>query len=134
MDIDNSGEKHFLGKAMDVTVLLIVLTAAGLACICIASLNITPTEVSIAAIDNEMSGKLVAVTGSIGNIRKSKSGNVYWDVSDDSMTEGESITVPLLSSKFKNLVAKRGDAVEIIGLVSEYNGEMEIMPKEIHVA
>jgi len=59
-------------------------------------------------------------------VKKSSTGNMYLTVND-----GSSITVPLLSNKFRKLTPKRGDIVDIIGLVSVYKEELEVMPKEI---
>jgi DNA/RNA endonuclease YhcR with UshA esterase domain len=115
-----------LDRSKQITLLILLLAIVGLAAINFAVQNIRPIELEIGAIEESMEGKLVKVSGNIENIRKSKSGNLYWSISD-----GNNITVPLLDGKFKKIVAKRGDTVEIIGLVSKYNGELEIMPREI---
>ena len=75
-----------------------------------------------------MIDRLVKINGQIDNIRKSKTGNFYWTVDD-----GSNITVPILDEKFKKIEVKSGDTVEVIGLVTEYNGELEVMPKEIYM-
>ena len=110
------------------TLLILFLAIIGLAGIYFAVINITPTELVIGSIEESMMGRIVKISGRIENIRKSRSGNLYWTVGD-----GSNITVPILDSKLKKITAKRGDGVEIIGLVTEYNGELEIMPKEIDV-
>jgi len=115
-------------KPKQITLLIFVLSTIGLLGIYFAVINITPVELRIEEIENSMTGKIVKITGIIGNIRKSKSGNMYWTVDD-----GSNITVPILDNKFKKLSVKRGEAVEILGLVSEYNGELEVMPKDIRV-
>jgi DNA/RNA endonuclease YhcR with UshA esterase domain len=117
-----------LDRSKQLTLLILLLAIVGLVAITFAVQNIKPIEMEIGAIEESAEGKLVKISGSIENIRKSKSGNLYWLVGD-----GNNITVPLLDGKFKKLTAKRGDTVEIIGLVSIYNGEMEIMPKEIAI-
>jgi len=113
------------------TVLVLFLAVAGLAITYFAVENIDPIELNIGAIEDSMNGKLVKIIGTINNIRKSQSGNSYWTVSDDSNDAG--ITVPILDSKFKKIVPKRGDAVEIVGLVTKYKDELEVMPKEIYI-
>jgi DNA/RNA endonuclease YhcR with UshA esterase domain len=117
-------------KHKQTTLLILILAIIGLAGIYFAVIGIEPVEVSIEQIENSMTGRLVKISGAISNIRKSKTGNLYWSVDDGS---SGNITVPLLDNKFKKLTARSGDAVEIIGLVSEYKGEMEIMPKEIRM-
>jgi RecJ-like exonuclease len=117
-----------LYNSHQVTILIFLLATVGLIGIYFAVKNIDPTELNIEQIEDSMTGKLVRISGSISNIRKSKSGNSYWTVDD-----GSNITVPILSNEFKKLTPKRGDMVEIIGLVSKYNEELEIMPKEISI-
>jgi RecJ-like exonuclease len=117
-----------LDRSKQITLLILFLTIVGLAGIFFAIGNIKPLELEIGAIEESMEGKLVKISGRIDYIRKSKSGNMYWTVND-----GSNITVPILDGKLKKIAAKRGDMVEIVGLVTQYNGEMEVMPKEIFV-
>lgn len=111
-----------------VTLLVIILALVGLIIIYFAVMNIKPLDIKINSIENSMTGRLVKINGRIDNIRKSKSGNSYWAIND-----GGSITVPILDNKFKKLIPKRGDIVEIVGLVTKYNEEFEVMPKEIYI-
>jgi len=115
-----------LDRSKQITLLILFLAIAGLAGIYFAVKNIKPVELEIGAIEESMEGRLVKISGRIEYIRKSKSGNMYWTVGD-----GNNITVPILDGKLKKIAAKRGDMVEIVGLVTQYNGEMEVMPKEI---
>jgi RecJ-like exonuclease len=117
-----------LDKSKQIILLVLILTIIGLAGIYFAVTNITPIELNIEAIEDSMTGRLVKINGRIDNIRKSRSGNLYWTVND-----GSNITVPILNNKFKKLTPKRGDMVEIIGLVTKYNEELEVMPKEIYL-
>jgi DNA/RNA endonuclease YhcR with UshA esterase domain len=113
-------------KTKQITLLVLILAVGGLAGLYFAIEGIKPLELEIGSIEKSMIGKLVKITGRIDYIRKSKTGNSYWTVND-----GNNITVPILDNKFKKISVKRGDSVEIIGLVSEYNEELEVMPKEI---
>jgi exonuclease VII large subunit len=115
-------------KTKHITLLIFILAVIGLTIIYFAVSSINPIELKIEAIEDSMNGRLVKISGTISNIRKSRAGNLYLTVSD-----GKDITVPILNGKFKNLAAKRGDAVEIIGLVTKYNEELEVMPKEIYL-
>jgi exonuclease VII large subunit len=117
-----------LDKTKHITLLIFILAVIGLTIIYFAVSSINPIELKIEAIEDSMNGRLVKISGTISNIRKSRAGNLYLTVSD-----GKNITVPILNGKFKNLAAKRGDAVEIIGLVTKYNEELEVMPKEIYL-
>lgn len=117
-----------LDRSKQITILLFLLSVLGLAAIYFSIQNITPTEIEIGLIEDSMEGKMVKISGTIDNIRKSSSGNSYWTVDD-----GSNITVPILESKFKAISVKRGNFVEITGLVSKYQGELEVTPKEIAV-
>jgi DNA/RNA endonuclease YhcR with UshA esterase domain len=109
------------------TLLIFILAITGLIIIYVSVKNITPLELKIESIENSMVDRIVKIDGKIENIRKSKTGNFYWTVGD-----GNNITVPILDDKFKKLEVKSGDTVEVIGLVTEYKGELEVMPKEIY--
>jgi exonuclease VII large subunit len=118
-----------------ITILVLFLAVAGLILTYFAVVSITPIELNIGDIKDSMTGRLVKISGSIDNIRKSSSGNSYWTIKDyrndtDGMG-GAGIIVPILDSKFKKIVPKRGDFVEIVGLVTKYKEELEVMPKEI---
>lgn len=117
-----------LDKPRQMTLLIFLLAIIGLVGIYFAVRNIQPLELKIEEIEDSMTGRLVKITGTIDNIRKSRTGSLYWTVND-----GSNITVPILSNKFKKLTPERGDVVEVIGLVTKYNEELEIMPKEIYL-
>lgn len=117
-----------IDRSMQVTALVLILALIGLAGIYFAASNLEPVDVNVESIEDSMTGKLVRITGRIDNIRKTSSNNIYWTVND-----GSNITIPLLDSKFKKISATKGNTVEIVGLVSQYKGELEIMPKEITV-
>jgi len=114
-------------KSKQITLLVFILSIIGLITIYISVKSVKPVELKINSIEESMNGMLVKINGKIDNIRKSKSGNFYWTVND-----GSNITVPILDNKFKNLDVKRGDSVEIVGLVTKYKDELEVMPKEIY--
>jgi len=115
-------------KSKQITLLIFILAVIGLTAIYFAVINIKPIELKIASIEDSMVDRLVKINGTIDYIRKSKTNNFYWTVND-----GSNITVPILDNKFKKLSVKKGDSVGIIGLVTKYNGELEVMPKEIYV-
>ncbi len=115
-------------KSKQITLLIFILAVIGLLAIYFAVINIKPIELKIASIEDSMVDRLVKINGTIDYIRKSKTNNFYWTVND-----GSNITVPILDNKFKKLSVKKGDSVGIIGLVTLYNGELEVMPKEIYV-
>lgn len=123
MKLDFNAEKY-----NQMTVLILILAVVGLVAIYFSVKNIKPIELKIESIKVSMIDRLVNISGQIDNIRKSKTGNFYWTVDD-----GSNITVPILDEKFKKIDVKSGDTVEVIGLVTEYNGEMEVMPKEIRI-
>jgi len=117
-----------IDKSNQIMLLILVLAIVGLTGIYFAVGNIKPIELRIEDIEDSMAGRLVKISGKISNIRKSKAGNSYWTIDD-----GSNITVPILDNKFKKLTPKRDDVVEIVGLVTKYKEELEIMPKEIYM-
>lgn len=117
-----------LDRSRQIALLILFLAVVGIAAIHFAIIDIEPIELKIGSIEESMTGRLVKITGRIENIRKSSSGNIYWTVDD-----GNNITVPIFDGKLKKVVAKRSDIVEITGLVSQYKGELEIMPKNITI-
>lgn len=147
MQTDTNINKLYIDKPKQIILLVFLLSIIGLVGIYFAVENIKPLEVKVESIEEPMIGRLVKISGLIGNIRKSKTGNLYWTVADyetvaeddafggDGYAESKNITVPILDGKLKKLAAgaKRGDFVEIIGLVTEYNGQLEVMPKEISI-
>ena len=126
MELGNKINLHF-GTFEQITLLILVLAVIGLAGIYFAVGSIEPIELKIESIEESMSGRLVRISGKITNIRKSSSGNSYWTVDD-----GSTITVPILDNRFKSMILKRGDSVEVMGLVTKYKEELEVMPKEIY--
>ena len=109
---------------------LLILTVAGLSLI-YYSISLTESaETEIANLENFPKGSLVKIAGEISKLSKSKTGNIYWTVDDGT----GSITIPLLGSiadVYRDIT--KNSLVSVTGLVSEYNGELEIMPKEIEV-
>jgi len=117
-----------INEQKQITLFILFLSIIGLVAIYYSVINIKPTELKIESIEDSMIDRIVKISGRIDNIRKSKTGNFYWTVND-----GTNITVPILDGKFKKLEVKRGDSVEIVGLVTKYNEELEVMPKEIYI-
>jgi DNA/RNA endonuclease YhcR with UshA esterase domain len=109
---------------------LLILTAAGLSLIYYSVSLTESAETEIVNLGNFPKGSLVKISGEISKLSKSKSGNIYWTVEDGT---GD-ITIPLLGSIADdyNTISKNS-LVTVTGLVSEYNNELEIMPKEIEV-
>jgi DNA/RNA endonuclease YhcR with UshA esterase domain len=87
-------------------------------------------ETQIVNLENFPKGSLVKISGEISKLSKSKAGNIYWTLDDGTGT----ITVPLFGSIAVDYSSiTKNSLVTVTGLVSEYNGELEITPKEIEV-
>ena len=118
--------------------LMFALSAAGIAAIWFASERIEPLAVSVEDVaasgaDGPLVGRLVRVDAAVCNIRKSKSGTIYWSVADDAECAGRVLIVPVFDKKLKALGVAKGDAIEIVGTVDDYEGELEIVPKDAQV-
>jgi len=124
MDIQTVFQEKYL------IALIFLLTISGLLITYYAISNVDPKEMKISDINESAKGNLVTITGNIKTIKQSKSGNVYLTVDDGT----DKITVPLLGAlpqKFPDI--KKDQLVRITGIVSEYNGQPEVMPKDIEV-
>jgi DNA/RNA endonuclease YhcR with UshA esterase domain len=109
---------------------LLILVAFGLGLIYYSVSLTESAETEIINLENFPKGSLVKISGEISKLSKSKTGNIYWTVDDGTA----SITVPLLGSiadDYRNIA--KNSLVAVTGLISEYNGELEVMPKEIEV-
>ena len=125
------------GESYLVTALLLALSAAGIAAIWFASERIEPLPATIggvleAGLDSPIVGRLVSVDATVCNVRKSKSGSLYWSVADD----GECVSVltaPVFDKALKAMSVAKGDVLHMTGTVDEYEGELEIVPKDVQV-
>jgi len=109
---------------------LIVLFIAGLSLIYYSIFLTESAETQIENLENFPKGSLVQISGEITKIKKSSSGNIYWTVQDAT----GSITIPLFSStanSYRNI--SKSTLVKISGLVTDYQGNLEIDPKEIEI-
>jgi DNA/RNA endonuclease YhcR with UshA esterase domain len=116
-----------IGPQTQVTLIVLILSIVGVGAIYLATTTIEPLNVGVESIDDSMVGRMVLVGGEVVGVRKTKSGSVFWSIG----TSERNLTVPLLEAKFKSIDVEVGESVVIKGLVSEYQGELEIMPKEI---
>ena len=113
-----------------IIIALLVLVAAGLGLVYYSVILTQSAETAIVDLENFPTGSLVTVSGEISKLSKSKSGNIYWTLDDGT----GNITIPLLGSTADNYVSiEKNSLVTVTGLVSEYNNELEVMPKEIEV-
>jgi len=123
-------DMHTVFQEKYLIVLIFILTVAGLSITYYAVSTLDPKEIKISEITESMKGNLVRITGNVVTVKRSNSGNTYLTVDDES----DKITVPLLgklSQQFSNI--KKDQFVSITGIVSEYSGQLEIMPKNIEV-
>jgi DNA/RNA endonuclease YhcR with UshA esterase domain len=122
------------GESYMATALLLALSAAGIAAIWFASERIEPLQTTVAGIseaglDSPLVGRLVSVDATVCNVRKSKSGSLYWSVADDDDC-ATVLTAPVFEKTLKAMGVAKGDVLRITGTVDEYEGELEIVPKD----
>jgi len=125
------------GESYIVTVLLLALSAAGIAAVWFASERIEPLQTTIGGVlesglDSPLVGRLVSIDATVCNVRKSKSGSLYWSVADDSECASV-LTAPVFEKTLKTMGVAKGDVLRITGTVDEYEGELEIVPKAVLV-
>lgn len=109
---------------------LLILVAIGLGFLYYSVSLTESAQTDIGNIENFPKGSLVSISGQITKISKSKSGNIYWTVED----ETGNIVVPLLgkiADNYRNI--SKDSQVFISGLITEYQNSLEISPKTIEV-
>ncbi|MEM5875480.1 MAG: exodeoxyribonuclease VII large subunit [Candidatus Aenigmatarchaeota archaeon] len=83
-------------------------------------------KIPIEEIDNSYLGKTITTTGKVASITYSK-GHIFLTLYDK-----KSINVAIFSNvaKFLEKYPKKGDNLIITGVVSEYNGKLQIIPRK----
>jgi DNA/RNA endonuclease YhcR with UshA esterase domain len=112
----------------------VLISLFGLAFIYFSALAVSPSETKISKIDSSLNGKLISTTGKISYVRTHSAGHVFL-----TLTDGDSrIEVPIFSSLMNQLKAngitqydfKKGKTVRITGIVGEYKGQLQIVPRK----
>jgi|GEM_PF-771938 len=112
----------------------VLISLFGLAFIYFSALAVSPSETKIGKIDSSLNGKLISTTGKISYVRTHSAGHVFL-----TLTDGDSrIEVPIFSSLMNQLKAnginqydfKKGKTVRITGIVGEYKGQLQIVPRK----
>jgi DNA/RNA endonuclease YhcR with UshA esterase domain len=122
-------------KIEPIILLSLVCSIAGLVLIYISSSHIEPTKLRVSDMNSELIGRFVVTSGKITNKKSSDAGHVFLTVSDNK----SSIQVPLFASFMKKLMEngisendlKVGYKVSISGLLDEYQGQLQIIPRKI---
>ncbi|MEM5836287.1 MAG: exodeoxyribonuclease VII large subunit [Candidatus Aenigmatarchaeota archaeon] len=124
---------------MEIKKKILLLTCAlislvGLVFIYFSSLAISPVEIKISRIDSSLIGRLVSTTGKISYVRTHSAGHIFLTLVD----ENSRIEVPIFSSLASKLNSngitqydlKKGKTVRITGIIGEYKGQLQIVPRK----
>ncbi|HDJ96531.1 MAG TPA: hypothetical protein ENG45_00480 [Candidatus Aenigmarchaeota archaeon] len=112
----------------------LICSLLGLTLIYIAATSIKPKFVRLDKINYEMVGKSVTTSGYISYVRHHPAGHVFLTLS-----KGKSkVQVPLFAGFLKSLEKvkiypssfKRGKKLEVSGLVGEYKGMLQVIPRK----
>ncbi len=95
----------------------------GLTLMYAASLYIGVEETDIGEIDREWNGRNVKISGEVTSFSRS-SGHAFFDVNDST---GEILVADFDSG----LSLEKGDAVNVTGHVSVYEGKLEVIAKDV---
>lgn len=116
------------------TIVCFLCSFLGLALIYFSALNIQPQEVRISDINFEFLGKTVKTSGKIVYSNSHPSGHLFLTISDGK----KKLQVPLFSSFMEKLSEridknelKEGRVISITGTVSEYRGELQVIPRKV---
>ncbi|MGC8850814.1 MAG: OB-fold nucleic acid binding domain-containing protein [Candidatus Micrarchaeia archaeon] len=114
----------------------VIVSLAGVAALFFLSWSLEPRKAAINELGLEDVGKKVLVSGFVASARKS-GGNYFLKVCDSSAC----IQVPVFSSVAARMKERgfdagsvgKGDFIEVVGAVSEYGGELEVVAAELDV-
>lgn len=115
-------------------VVCVIFSLTGLFLIYIAAINIEPKQLKISEINFEFVGRAVSTKGYINYKNSHPNGHIFLTLSDD----GSNIQVPLFAGFVSALTEngfdindlRKGSKIAVEGLVSEYRGELQIIPRK----
>ena len=116
----------------------IACSVVGLALIYIAARSIRPESTPISEISFDMVGRSVKTTGYISYKSSHPNGHIFLTITDG---DGSSMQVPLFAGfvssfeqhnkqRAKTDELRRGSIIEIEGLVGEYRGQLQVVPRK----
>lgn len=113
----------------------LVCSVVGLILIYIAALNLQPRQIKISDITAELVGRSVSTSGKIVYKRSHVAGHLFLTISDNDAK----IQVPLFAGFMNSLSEvgltekdfKVGDKVSVSGLIDEYRGQLQIIPRKV---
>lgn len=120
--------------AKNILILISLLTSViGLVIIYIAAINLEPQQIELKDITPELVGRSVLTKGEIVYRRTHDAGHLFLTISDDDTK----IAVPLFAGYLNDLKEvglteddfQIGTKIEVNGLVSEYQGALQVIPR-----
>jgi len=103
----------------------LICTIIGIAVLFFISSNIEVTEKTIDKINKDNLGEDVKVKGVIDRVTQTNS-TIFLE-----LTQPQSITIILFSKQ--NISLEKGDYIEVIGEIDEYEGSLEIIGQRVRV-
>lgn len=110
-------------KRKDLYKISVFLSTIGLSLMYASSLYLNPGIVDIGDIDRSKTGEVLEVEGQAMNVSKTQN-HLFMDLKDST----GSIMIADFDSESK---VKEGDKINVIGSVTLYEGELEIIAREI---
>lgn len=122
-----------LGKS-SLVFICFFLSAAGLGLIYFAAINIQPADLSLEEVDYQLIGRAVKTSGYITYKNTHPEGHVFLTISEN----GKKMQVPLFAGFMNSLNGngltendlKKGVKISVTGLVGEYKGQLQIIPRK----
>jgi len=107
--------------------LSLLCSLTGLAAIYVAAANARPAVTAISSLNNDFIGTKVMVSGRLVDLYEHIDGHLFLKLRDDS---GGVISVPVFSRVRSQLEEPMEllDFVQVTGVVTEYKGELEVIP------
>lgn len=111
--------------------LCVALSIAGMAAIFIITSVQQPEKAAISSLDANDVGKLAQIEGVISNIELTSEGHLFFSLVGDGEIRVVLFKPDLAALGLSPEVFIEGRSAVVTGLVKQYRGELEIMPKEV---
>jgi DNA/RNA endonuclease YhcR with UshA esterase domain len=105
----------------------LIISLLGISIMFYVAKTSAPSYVPLNEIDSTYIGKTISTTGKIVSINYNK-GNIFLTLYD----KNSSINVPIFSNvaKYLDINLKKGQKISVSGIVDEYKGKLQIIPRK----
>lgn len=121
------------GEEKKILTISLLLSFVGLSLIYFAAVNVKPKEIDLNEINFELVGRSVTTVGEIVYKKEHPAGHIFLSLAK----ENTRVQVPIfaglrneLEKEFNLTELKEGRKLRVTGLVGEYRGQLQIIPRK----